>query len=324
MSDHSTAAASRRFAAAIARGVPLLVDGGLATELEAQGHDIGTTLWSAALLRSNPEAISRAHRAYLDAGAECIISASYQASRHGFTAIGMDAVEADNLIASSIAIAIAARDSFVRARPEPGFEPLVAASVGPYGAILHDGSEYRGGYAIDRVALRSFHEERLGLLDRCGADVLACETIPDRQEADVLADLLRTARTPAWVSFSCRDERHLCDGTPVHEAAAIFRDHPQVLAIGINCTAPQFIGTLIGEIRSAAPRKAVVVYPNSGERYDAHDNTWHGTVSTADCAAAAIEWRAAGASLIGGCCRMGPAHVRAMRAALRPNEPDSR
>lgn len=305
------------FVRALARREPTLLDGGLATQLEAQGHDLGTKLWSAALLRSDPQAIARAHRAYLEAGAECIISASYQASRQGFMGLGLSADEADRLIASAVGVAIAARDAFVQEHPETPFIPLVAASVGPYGAVLHDGSEYRGGYGIDRAALRAFHEPRLRLLDACGADVLACETIPDSDEACVLAELLATARTPAWISFSCRDGRSISDGTPINEAAARFRDHPKVLAVGVNCTAPQFVTSLIHEIRRAVPGKAVVVYPNSGERYEARDNSWHGTVTPLDCAAAAGEWRAAGATLIGGCCRMGPAHIAAMRDILR-------
>lgn len=309
-------AAATRFERALARAVPLVLDGGLATQLEAQGENLGTKLWSAALLRSNPGAIERAHREFLEAGAECIISASYQASRQGFASLGLSTEEADRLIASSVEVAIAARDAFVHEHPESMPVPLVAASIGPYGAVLHDGSEYRGRYGIDRAALRSFHEPRLRVLDACGADVLACETIPDRDEAVVLAALLETAMTPAWVSFSCRDERSISDGTAVADAAALFRDHPTVLAIGINCTAPQFVAPLIREIRRAAPDKTVLAYPNSGERYDARDNSWHGTVTPLDCAAAAREWHAAGASLIGGCCRMGPPHIAAIRRAL--------
>jgi len=309
------------FAKALERRSPLVLDGGLATQLEAQGHDLGSTLWSAALLRSNPQAIALAHRAFLEAGAECIISASYQASRAGFMSLGLSAADADRLIASAVEIAIAARDAFLSERPGTESAPLVAASIGPYGAVLHDGSEYRGNYSIGRKPLREFHEPRLRLLDDCGADVLACETIPDRNEADVLAELLETAKTPAWISFSCRDERSISDGTPIADAAGRFRGHEKVLAVGINCTAPQFVTRLIGEVRRAVPGKAIVVYPNSGERYDARDNTWHGTVTPLDCAAASREWQAAGATIIGGCCRMGPAHITAMRDALRQYSP---
>lgn len=314
-----TAVPASTFARALERRGPTILDGGLATQLEAQGHDLGNKLWSAALLRSDRQAIATAHRAYLDAGAECIITASYQASRQGFMALGLSAEDADHLIASSVRVAIAARDAFLQEHPETPFVPLVAASVGPYGAVLHDGSEYRGRYGVDRAALRSFHEPRLRLLDERGADVLACETIPDHDEAEVLAELLATTRTPAWISFSCRDERTVSDGTPIADIAARFRGHPTVLAVGVNCTAPQFVTSLIHEIRRAVPDKAIVVYPNSGERYDVHDNSWHGTVTPLDCAAAAVEWRAAGAMLIGGCCRMGPPHIAAIRRALHPS-----
>lgn len=307
---------STAFSKALERPSPLVLDGGLATQLEAQGHDLNSALWSAALLRSNPQAIALAHRAFLEAGAECIISASYQASRGGFMSLGLSAADADRLIASAVEIAIAARDAFLLEHPGTETAPLVAASIGPYGAVLHDGSEYRGGYGIGREALRDFHEPRLRLLDDCGADVLACETIPDRDEAEVLAELLETAKTPAWISFSCRDESSISDGTPIAEMAGRFRDHENVLAVGINCTAPQFVARLIGEVRPAVPGKAIVVYPNSGERYDARDNTWHGTVTPLDCAAAARQWQSAGATIIGGCCRMGPAHISAMSEAF--------
>jgi homocysteine S-methyltransferase len=306
-----------RFAAALARDEALLLDGGLATELEAQGYDINSRLWSAALLHQRPEAIVSAHLAYLEAGAQCIISASYQASREGLMSLGINATEADALIVRSVHLAQQARESFLAAHADTSLTPLVAASVGPYGATLHDGSEYTGSYAISEPGLRAFHEQRLQILDQAGADVLACETIPAIAEARVLGELLREAETPAWISFSCRNGRDLSDGTPLRDAAALFRDHPRVLAIGVNCTAPQFISSLITEIRSVAPDKAIVVYPNSGERYEAIDNSWHGTAKPLECAAAAAAWREAGAHMIGGCCRMGPEHIAAMGRAVR-------
>lgn len=305
-----------RFERVIASGQPLLLDGGLATQLEAQGHDIGSMLWSAALLRDDPGAIVAAHLAFLWAGAQCIISASYQASRQGFMALGLSAAEADRLIASSVDLARQARDSFMAAQPEGAFEPLVAASVGPYGAALHDGSEYSGAYGLSARELRDFHAPRLEVLDAAGADVLACETIPDRTEARVLGALLADASTPAWISFSCRDAYHASDGTPLRDIAAEFAGHPRVLALGVNCTAPGLLTPLIGELRAAAPAKAIVVYPNSGEVYLVGDNSWHGQAEGFDHGRAALAWRAAGAQLIGGCCRVGPADIAAMGAAL--------
>ena len=304
------------FAEALERPGPILLDGGLATELESQGYDIGSKLWSAGLLQSDPQAIIDVHRAYLDAGAWCIVSASYQASRQGFMSLGRSAQAADELIASSVSLAKMARQQYLDDNPGTDPLPIVAASIGPYGATLHDGSEYTGNYDVSRDAIRRFHEERLAILDRAGADVLACETIPDYQEARVLCELLEDVRSPAWISFSCRDDRHIGDGTPLEQAARLFRKHPRVLAIGINCTAPHLISSLIDRVKAAAPDKAIVVYPNSGEKYHAGNHSWSGTVSPVECAAGARAWRDAGAKLIGGCCRMGPQHIAAMNEYL--------
>jgi len=301
-----------RFEQYLAGGESLLLDGGLATQLEADGHDIGSTLWSAALLREKPEAIVNAHMAFLEAGARCLISASYQASRPGFMRLGLSAEEADRLIASSVALARQAVNEFLEHRPDTTFEPFIAASVGPYGASLHDGSEYSGNYAVATGDLRDFHARRLQLLDGTGADALACETIPDHREAEILADLLQSVQTPAWISFSCRDERCISDGTPLREMAGLLAGHPRVLAIGVNCTAPHLITPLINEIRQVAPDKAVVAYPNSGEIYTVVSNDWHGHAEPVDYAGAARDWRSAGAQLIGGCCRMTPAIISTM------------
>ncbi|TDJ10820.1 MAG: homocysteine S-methyltransferase [Gammaproteobacteria bacterium] len=309
------------FAKALKRPGPIFLDGGLATELEARGYDISKDLWSAGLLRSDPQAIIDVHRAYLDAGAQCIISASYQASRQGFMSLGISANDADELIASSVLLARTARQQYLDDNPGTDPLPIVAASIGPYGATLHDGSEYTGNYGVSRDAIRRFHEERLSILDRAGADVLACETIPDYQEARVLCELLENAESPAWISFSCRDDRHISDGTPLEQAARLFRKHPRVLAIGINCTAPRLISSLIDLVKAAAPDKAIVVYPNSGEKYDAEKHSWSGTINPVECAVAARAWRDAGAKLIGGCCRMGPQHIAAMNEHLSEGGP---
>lgn len=285
------------FAQLLLRNTPTVIDGGLATQLEAQGCDINNPLWSASVIASNPQAIIDAHRAYLEAGAEVIITASYQAT---------DPV----LLLRSVELALQARDEYQSAS---GNRALVAASVGPYGAVLSDGSEYTGDYAIDVDELHDFHRGRLELLDSSGADLLACETIPSRAEAIALGHLLRSVQSPAWISFSCRDGQHLNDGTPIEEVADLFRNHPRVLALGINCTLPQHVLSLIERLRAVLPDKAIVVYPNSGEVFDAQDKTWSGVVTAEDWATAAQAWAAAGANIIGGCCRTGPQHIRAIR-----------
>lgn len=298
----------------------VVVDGGLATELEARGHDLDHPLWSARLLDSEPDAIRSVHQSYFEAGADCVVTASYQASIPGLVANGLPLKQAERLIALSVTLACEARDAFLsdaQCDATHTHGPLVAASVGPYGAYLADGSEYRGDYGISSGELRSFHERRWHVLADTAADVLACETIPSFPEAGAILELLaETPHTRAWLSFSCKDGEHICDGTPLAECAAMCEGVDQLEAVGINCTAPRHITSLIRAVRAGAPSKPVIVYPNSGERYDAKTRRWTGTSEPQDFGQAAVEWFRAGAKLIGGCCRTGPAHVRAIRAAL--------
>jgi len=310
------ASISNSFEAYLSQAQCIILDGGLATELEAQGHDLSSALWSALLLRDKPQAIIDAHRAFFESGADCTISASYQGTRAGLMGLGLSANEARELIIKSVQLAATAREDFMASRDHEGMVPLVAASVGPYGASLADGSEYTGDYGISDQALGDFHRERLHWLDGSGADVLACETIPSLQEAKVLHDLLSEVNSPAWVSFSCKDGKHLNDGTPIQACARLFSGHPKVKAIGVNCTSPKYINSLIQEIKTATPEQNVIVYPNSGETYSADDKSWHGTSSPLECGVAARTWRDNGAIIIGGCCRMGPDHIREIQQHL--------
>ena len=242
----------------------LLLDGALATELEKQGLDLSTNLWSSQFLLDNPDAIKKVHLSYLEAGAKCIISASYQASIKGFMDHGLSEEEAIALLKKSVALAIEARDVFME---DKDYEllPLVAASIGPYGAILADGAEYRGDYVLSKDALLEFHEQRWEILAASPADLLAIETIPSFKEAEVILELLQ--QTPdkfAWVSFSCQDGEHISDGTPIKECVSLFSECDGVVAVGVNCTAPRYISSLIKHIRAGAPDKHIVVYPNSG------------------------------------------------------------
>jgi len=305
-----------KFRLLLEREGPVILDGGLATQLETMGLDIGSDLWSAALLASEPQAIVDAHRAYLDAGAECVISASYQASRAGFMSHGHSEEEADRLIVSAVELALAARDEYVSDNPDIQYQPVVAASVGPYGAAMHDGSEYTGNYDVSDDDLRRFHSLRLPVLDACGADVLAVETIPNCREAEILCRLLEEVSTPAWVSFACRDERGISDGSRLREVVSLFSNHPRVLAVGINCTPPQAMLPLIKEVGLAVPDKAIIVYPNSGETYHVEDNSWSGQACDLDADFNVNAWHAAGAKLIGGCCRTGPADIARIKSRL--------
>lgn len=296
----------------------LLLDGGLATELESRGRDLGDDLWSAGVLLDDPDLIRAVHLDYLRAGADCIASASYQATVPGLMRRGLVEGAATDCLRLSVELALQARDSFWN---ESGsrtgrLRPLVAASIGPYGAYLADGSEYRGEYDLNVDQLAAFHARRFEIFADSGADLLALESIPSRDEAAALLRLLRAAGTKrAWFSFTCRDGGHLSDGTPIAALAAELDREEMVTAIGVNCTAPRLILPILETLRGATS-KPLAAYPNSGESYDAVRKLWSGTRSPVDFVAAARDWVGAGARLIGGCCRTGPEHIRRLRSAL--------
>jgi homocysteine S-methyltransferase len=293
----------------------MVLDGGLATEFEARGCDLRNDLWSANVLVDNPGLVRAVHLDYLHAGADCIVSSSYQASFPGLERRGLDHQQATEVMRQSVQLALEVRDGFWSSRGDhPGrLRPLVAASVGPYGAYLADGSEYTGTYGVDRSVLSAFHLERWHVLAESGADIMACETIPSVLEAGVLLELLRlTPHIFAWFSFSCRDDEHLSDGTPLARVVSTLEQEPQVAAVGVNCTEPSRIPALIGRLREVTG-KPIVVYPNSGETYDAERKCWLGETDPQDFGSASGEWVEAGATIVGGCCRTGPDHVRAIR-----------
>ncbi len=296
----------------------MVLDGGLATALEALGCDLDDELWSARILLEAPELIRQVHLDFLIAGADCITTSSYQASLPGFHKRGLSELQGIELLRDSVRLAIEARDLFWS---EPANRlgrrrPLIAASVGPYGAFLADGSEYTGRYGIDDADLYSFHRSRWHILADSPADLLACETIPSGREARVLLQLL--GETPgrwAWLSFSCHDEAHLCDGSRLADVARICDAEPHVAAVGVNCTSPEFISPLIAEARRATS-KPVIVYPNSGELYNVAHRDWAGAPTSLDWGEAAGEWARLGAAGVGGCCRVGPEDIAEMRRRL--------
>lgn len=292
---------------------PLVVlDGALATELERRGCDLHDPLWSARVLMEQPTLIRDVHADYFAAGADCATTASYQATFEGFAQRGLNADEAAHLMRLSVQLAQQARDTFWAdsANRTARQKPFVAASIGPYGAYLHDGSEYRGNYGLSVQDLIDFHRPRMAALVSAGADMLGCETIPCKSEAEALARLL--AEFPgisAWISFSAKDSEHISEGQSLADCAAMLDDYAQIAAVGVNCTPPQYIPDLI---RSAAgvTHKPLLAYPNSGEVYDASVGNWHGEATCVVYGGQAREWFAAGARVIGGCCRTTPDHIR--------------
>ena len=301
----------------------MILDGSLGAELTSRGYDLDDELWSAKLLFDDPQAIVDLHRAYLEAGADCLTSASYQGTFEGFARHGVSTTEAGGLLRLSVDLAIQARDDYwdEPAHRNRRLRPLVAASIGPYGAYLADGSEYTGDYGLSEADLVSFHRQRFEVLASTDANLLAIETVPSLLEARALLHLLaETSGPPAWLSFCCRDDRRLADGSDLASAAVELAGAERLAALGINCTPPHLISGLIATLRQATD-KPIVIYPNSGEAYDARKKRWVALDSPLDLAGLAAQWRDAGASLIGGCCRIGPRHIRQIRDRLLGSPP---
>lgn len=287
---------------------PVVMDGGLATLLETRGHDLTSAMWSARLLRDDPAQIRAAHLEYFRAGAEVAISSSYQASFEGFAKLGFDRAGVSELMLASVGLAREARDEL----SGDGKSRWIAASVGPYGATLADGSEYRGDYGLTIDQLREWHRPRLEVLLRAGADVLALETIPSTVEAQALLAEIAGTGHPVWLSLTIAGG-HTRTGEPAAEVFELAADVPEVVAVGINCTDPLEVADLV-RIASRASGKPVVVYPNSGEVWDGAARAWTGSPHFPD--ALVGSWVEAGARLIGGCCRVGPAEISRIASAI--------
>ena len=282
---------------------PTVLDGGLSNQLAAAGHDLSDRLWSARLLRDDPDAVLAAHRAYYEAGADIATTASYQASFDGF---GADTAE---LLRLSVRLA---RQASFQADVDDR-RLWVAASVGPYGAVLADGSEYRGRYGLTVRELVDFHRPRIEVLAAAGPDILALETIPDLDEAEALLTVIAGTGMPAWLSYSISGSRTRA-GQPLSEAFALARDVPEILAVGINCCDPLDANEAV-PLAASVTGKPVVVYPNSGEAWDPATRSWNGH-ATFDPSVVRT-WIRDGATLIGGCCRLGPTDITAIARESR-------
>ena len=298
---------------AILRGIHVL-DGGMASELEYQGANIDGPLWSAHVLEDAPENVIAVHRAYIEAGAQCILTASYQVSRMGYAEFGLTPERADAALLRAVDLARAPAAEF------PERRIVVAASLGPYGAALHNAAEYHGNYGVSFGELVEFHRGRIRVLATAGAngpDLLAFETLPSLEEAEAIGEALAPwPNIAAWFCFTCKDELHAAHGELLSEFAAAMARFPQTVAVGVNCTHPTLISALIGELRRSSAQP-IVVYPNSGERWNAEHRCWSGDGQIREFGDLAGRWRSAGALWIGGCCRTGPEHVRAVANVWR-------
>jgi homocysteine S-methyltransferase len=299
---------------AILDGVHVL-DGGMASELEYQGANIDGPLWSAHVLEDAPEKVVAVHRAYIEAGADCILTASYQVSRMGYAEFGLPPDRADGALLHAANLARTAAAEF------PSRRIVVASSLGPYGAALHNGAEYHGNYGCTFSDLVDFHRQRIAVLAGAPAssapDLLAFETLPSLEEARAIGEALTPwPELAAWFSFTCKDGQHVAHGEQLSACAEAVARFPQTVAIGVNCTHPSLMQALIGELR-AASNNPIVVYPNSGEGWDAAARCWTGSGDPAGFGAMATGWFAAGAQIVGGCCRTRPAHIRQVSEAVK-------
>lgn len=299
----------------------MILDGALATYLETLGADISGALWSADILIKNPSLIKQTHLDYYRAGANVAITASYQASIAGLVKhLSLSEKEAKDVVKKSVELAQEARDQYItETSPDVGDELFIAGSVGPYGAFLADGSEYRGDYVVPKEEMKSFHRGRIQALVEAGVDILACETIPSKAETEALIGLL-TSEFPsseAWFGFTLRDSNHISDGTPLSEIAALFSEVEQVVSLGFNCVPDDLALSALQVLKPLMKRGTMIVYPNSGEQWNAQAREWEGKrTEGSKLAKKTEEWRDVGAGLIGGCCRTTPDDIGVMKKTL--------
>lgn len=299
---------------------PLVIDGALATELETRGHDLSHPLWSGKTLKESPDTIKQVHLDYFLAGAHVAITASYQATTQGLKDhFQLEEDEAKDLIRLSVRLAQEAKNEAAKHGVDDLLNLLIAGSVGPYGAYLADGSEYRGDYALSPEQFRDFHRPRIQALVEAGVDLLAVETIPNIQEVRAISDLLKAEfpSTTAWYSVTLKDATHMADGTSLSELVAALKDHEdQTLALGFNCVPPGLALEALEHLRGLTDLP-LLCYPNSGETYTAEHNAWSGNKSTEQVRDLAVRYRSAGAQLIGGCCRTTPQDIKSIATALQ-------
>ena len=272
-----------------------VLDGGFSTALEELGNTLNTSLWSGELLKSQPDQVRAAHKLFADAGAQVLITSSYQITYTGCEALGWSKEDVDEALAVSTELA-----------RFPGVK--VAASVGPYGAYLADGSEYRGNYGLSKEELKDFHRDRLAALIATKPDLLAVETIPELAEAAAVIELIDEIDPgiPFWISFSCKSESELSSGEKFADAISLVNSSPSAAAVGINCTKPSFIAPLLACAPSKLP---FVVYPNSGREWDAVAKVWLGPINSSFEIADIQGWKSLGATVIGGCCGVSPSDI---------------
>lgn len=297
----------------------LITDGAAGTHLESMGCDLNDDLWTAKILKDNPELIKKLHRDYFQAGSDFGVTVSYQATIEGYINKGLNREQAIDLIKTSATLVLEARDEWweQEGKADNRRYPITAASIGPYGAYLADGSEYRGDYELSKEQLRQFHKERIEILWNQGVDLIAAETIPRLDEALVIAEIVQELNAQCWITFSAKNESQICNGQDIVECVQALEPFNGVVAVGLNCTAPQFIGALVEKINNETA-KPIVVYGNLGNSYDADSKTWceHDKNGATSYLNYAQQWKSLGAKIIGGCCGTTPNEIKQIFSKL--------
>ena len=297
----------------LTRNKIMAIDGSMSTALENLGAEHKNDLWTAQTLVDNPDLIKKVHINYFRAGADCGITCSYQATIPGLVKHGFTESQAEEIITRSVKIFQEAREQWWNNEGKAAGRvyPLCLGSVGPYGAYLADGSEYTGNYKIDDKNLRKFHRRRIELLNEAGSDLLLFETQPSLKEVLIEASIAEELSADYWVSFSCADGKKINDGTKILDCARELSDknlYPHLKMLGVNCTKPEYIVSLIRELKQVTDLP-IGVYPNSGEIYDPNTKTWTHSENAKDFGAYALSYMEAGASAVGGCCTTVEKHI---------------
>ena len=284
---------------------PAVLDGGLSFPLEEKKILMNTNLWTAELLISNPELIREVHINYIDSGAQIITTSSYQASFKSLKKRGYTEIQSKNIILKSVEILEEIKKNYDN-------KIIIAASIGPYGSYLADGSEYVGNYNISKEYFFNFYKKKIDLLDSSNVDVLAFETIPSYKEAKVIANILKGTKKKSWISFSCKNEKEISDGTKLEKCCEYLNNHSKIFGVGVNCTSPKYISKLISILKRKLKNKKIIIYPNSGEIYDGKNKNWIGN-NNRTFESYIDEWLNLGVDILGGCCRVGPKEIKKIK-----------
>lgn len=284
---------------------PAVLDGGLSFPLEEKKIRMNTNLWTAELLISKPELIREVHINYIDSGAKIITTSSYQASFKSLKKRGYSEIQSKNIILKSVEIVEEIKKNYNN-------KIIIAASIGPYGSYLADGSEYVGNYDINEETFFDFYKKKVDLLDSSSADVLAFETIPSYKEAKVISKILKETKKQSWISFSCKNQKEISDGTKLEKCCEYLNNHSKIFGVGVNCTSPKYISKLISILKRKLKNKKIIIYPNSGEIYDGKNKNWIGN-SNITFESYIDEWLNLGVDILGGCCRVGTKEIKKIK-----------